>query len=154
MVAPVIPALTDHEMERILDAAKANGARMQVTSCLRLPHEVSGLFKEWLLRHYPDRYTHVLSLMRSMRGGKDYQAEWGTRMRGGPYAWQLGRRFDLASGRLALKSMRMSLRTDLFTPPTAEDPIVAVLGTTVRLPAPDPLTLSAWRKTCVVHSPR
>jgi DNA repair photolyase len=118
MVAPVIPALTDHEMERILDAAKANGAQDAGYILLRLPHEVSGLFKEWLLRHYPDRYSHVLSLMRSMRGGKDYNAEWGTRMRGvGPYAWQLGRRFDLASRKVGLKSMRMSLRNDLFEPP-------------------------------------
>lgn len=118
MVAPVIPALTDHEMERILDAAKANGALDAGYILLRLPHEVSALFKEWLLRHYPDRYTHVLSLMRSMRGGKDYQAQWGTRMRGsGPYAWQLSRRFDIASRRVGLRAMRMSLRTDLFQPP-------------------------------------
>lgn len=118
MVAPIVPALTDHEMERILDAAKANGADDAGYVLLRLPHEVSGLFKEWLLRHYPDKYTHVLSLMRSMRGGKDYQAEWGTRMRGvGPYAWQLNRRFEIASKKLGLKPMRMSLRTDLFEPP-------------------------------------
>ena len=118
MVAPIVPALTDHEMERILDAAKANGAKDASYILMRLPHEVSGLFKEWLLRHYPDRYTHVLSLMRSMRGGKDYQAEWGTRMKGvGPYAWQLGRRFDIATQKLGLASMRMSLRTDQFVPP-------------------------------------
>ncbi|MEM1040656.1 MAG: PA0069 family radical SAM protein [Pseudomonadota bacterium] len=117
MVAPIVPALTDQEMERILDAAKANGARDAGYILLRLPNEVSGLFKEWMMRHYPDRYTHVLSLIRSMRGGKDYDAEFGTRMRGvGPYAWQLGRRFDIASKRLGLKPMRMSLRTDLFEP--------------------------------------
>ena len=82
---------------------------------------MSELFKEWLLRHYPDRYTHVLSLMRSMRGGKDYQAEWGTRMRGvGPYAWQLGRRFDMATKKIGLGTMRMSLRTDQFKPPVLE----------------------------------
>lgn len=121
MVAPVVPALTDHELERILDAAKANGARDAGYILLRLPHEVSALFKEWLLRHYPDRYTHVLSLMRSMRGGKDYDAEFGTRMRGvGPYAWQLGRRFDMATKKLDLAPMRMSLRNDLFTPPVLE----------------------------------
>ena len=79
---------------------------------------MSGLFKEWLLRHYPDKYTHVLSLLRSMRGGKDNDPEFGSRMRGvGPYAWQLGRRFDLASKRLGLSPMRMSLRTDRFEPP-------------------------------------
>ncbi|MGI9366220.1 MAG: PA0069 family radical SAM protein [Rhizobiaceae bacterium] len=122
MVAPVIPALTDHEMERILDAAKANGAQDAGYILLRLPHEVSGLFKEWLLRHYPDKYTHVLSLMRSMRGGKDYQAKWGERMRGvGPYAWQINRRFDMASRKIGLQTMRMSLRDDLFAPPTTQN---------------------------------
>ena len=118
IVAPVIPALNDHEMERILDAAMANGAQDASYILLRLPHEVSGLFKDWMLRHYPDRYTHVLSVMRSMRGGKDNDAQWGTRMRGiGPYAWQLGRRFDIATKRAGLKSMQMSLRTDLFEAP-------------------------------------
>ncbi|MEM8749993.1 MAG: PA0069 family radical SAM protein [Pseudomonadota bacterium] len=121
MVAPVVPALTDHEMERILDAAQANGARNAGYILLRLPLEVSELFKEWLLSNFPDKYTHVLSLMRSMRGGKDYEAEFGTRMRGvGPYAWQLGRRFDLAVKKLNMKPMRLSLRTDLFEPPVLE----------------------------------
>ncbi len=118
MVAPVVPALTDHEMERILDAARGNGARDAGYILLRLPGEVSSLFKDWLLRHYPDKYTHVLSLMRSMRGGKDYDAAFGTRMRGvGPFAWQLGRRFELTTKRLGLAPMKMSLRTDRFTPP-------------------------------------
>ncbi|MEL6946114.1 MAG: PA0069 family radical SAM protein [Pseudomonadota bacterium] len=117
MVAPIVPALTDQELERILEAAQANGALDAGYIVLRLPSEVSGLFKEWLMRHYPDRYTHVLSLLRSMRGGKDYDAEFGTRMRGvGPYAWQLGRRFDIATKRLGLKPMRMALRTDRFDP--------------------------------------
>ena len=121
MVAPLIPALTDHEMERILDAAKGNGASDASYILLRLPHEVSGLFKEWVLRHYPDKYTHIVSLLRSMRGGKDYDATFGTRMRGvGPYAWQLNRRFDMACERLGLSPMRMSLRTDLFRPPVLE----------------------------------
>ncbi len=121
MVAPIIPALTDHEMERILDAAKANGAQDAGYILLRLPHEVSGLFKEWMLRHYPDKYTHVLSLLRSMRGGKDYHSEFGERMKGvGPYAWQLGRRFDIARNKLDLSTMRISLRNDLFTPPVLE----------------------------------
>lgn len=118
MVAPVAPALNDHEMERILDAAQANGATDAGYILLRLPHEVSELFKEWLLRHYPDKYTHVLSVLRSMRGGKDYDAEFGTRMRGnGPYAWQLGRRFEMATKKLGMGAMRSGLRTDLFTPP-------------------------------------
>ena len=111
----------DAAQRKAIRLAKANGAKDASYILLRLPHEVSGLFKEWLLRHYPDRYTHVLSLMRSMRGGKDYQAEWGTRMRGiGPYAWQVGRRFDLATRKIGLQAMRMSLRTDLFAPPTPQ----------------------------------
>ncbi|MFD0915999.1 PA0069 family radical SAM protein [Pseudahrensia aquimaris] len=118
MLAPLAPALNDHEMERILDAAHANGARDAGYILLRLPHEVSGLFKEWLLRHYPDKYTHVLSVLRSMRGGKDYDAEFGTRLRGqGPYAWQLGRRFEIATKKLGMGQIRSGLRTDLFQPP-------------------------------------
>ena len=118
MVAPLVPAINDHEMERILDAAKANGVNDAGYVLMRLPHEVNGLFKDWLMRHYPDRYTHVLSLLRSMRGGKDYDSEWGTRMKGvGPYAWQMGRRFDIAAKKLKLAPMRMGARTDLFKPP-------------------------------------
>ncbi len=118
MTAPLIPALNDHELERLLDAAYANGARDAGYVLLRLPYEVSGLFKEWLMRHFPDRYTHVVSVLRSMRGGKDYDAEWGTRLKGqGPYAWQIGRRFDIATKKLGMAPMRMSLRTDLFAAP-------------------------------------
>jgi DNA repair photolyase len=121
MVAPVIPGLNDHEMERILDSAHAAGAREAGYVLLRLPHEVSPLFKEWLLRHYPDRYRHVMSLVRSMRDGKDYDAEFGKRMRGaGPYAWQLGRRFTLATRRLGFNAARRPLRSDLFSPPHPE----------------------------------
>jgi DNA repair photolyase len=90
MVAPIIPGLNDHEIEKILDAVAGMGAREAGYVLLRLPLEVAPVFKEWLLRHYPERYRHVLSLIRSMRGGKDYDAEWGKRMRGtGPYAWQI-----------------------------------------------------------------
>lgn len=117
MVAPVIPGLTDHEIERILDSAYAAGAREAGYIILRLPLEVSPIFKDWLLTHYPDRYRHVLSLVRSMRGGKDYDAEWGKRMKGaGPYAWQIGRRFELAAKKLGFNAERRSLRTDLFKP--------------------------------------
>ncbi len=118
MAAPVIPGLNDHEIERILDSARAAGAGQAGYVLLRLPHEVSPLFRDWLLRNYPDRYRHVMSLVRSMRGGKDYDAEFGKRMRGaGPYAWQLGRRFQMAAKRLGLNSGRKALRTDLFVPP-------------------------------------
>ncbi len=117
MVAPVIPGLNDHEIERVLDSACAMGALEAGYVLLRLPLEVSPIFKEWLLRNYPDRYRHVLSLVRSMRGGKDYDAEWGKRMRGeGPYAWQIGRRFEIAAKRLGLNLSKRRLRTDLFSP--------------------------------------
>ncbi|MCO4318522.1 PA0069 family radical SAM protein [Phyllobacterium sp. 21LDTY02-6] len=120
MVAPVIPGLNDHEIERILDAAHAQGVREAGYVLLRLPLEVSPIFKEWLLRNYPDRYRHVLSLVRSMRQGKDYDAEWGKRMRGeGPYAWQIGRRFELATKRLGINTNKKRLRTDLFAPTPA-----------------------------------
>ena len=115
MVAPIVPGLTDQEIERILDAARAAGARDAGYVLLRLPLEVSPIFKDWLLRHYPDRYRHVMSLVRSMRDGKDYDSEWGKRMRGtGPYAWQIGRRFEIAARRLGFNAKRTSLRTDLF----------------------------------------
>lgn len=115
MVAPIVPRLTDPEIERILDSARAAGALDAGYVLLRLPLEVSPIFKDWLLRHYPDRFRHVMSLIRSMRGGKDYDSEWSTRMRGtGPYAWQIGRRFELAAKRLGFNKTRTPLRTDLF----------------------------------------
>ncbi|WP_187969935.1 PA0069 family radical SAM protein [Aquibium microcysteis] len=118
MVAPVIPGLTDHEVERILDSAQSVGAREAGYIILRLPLEVSPIFKDWLLRHYPDSYRHVLSLVRSMRDGKDYDSTWGARMKGaGPYAWQIGRRFQIAARRLGLNQNKRVLRTDLFKPP-------------------------------------
>ncbi|WP_249693292.1 PA0069 family radical SAM protein [Stappia sp. WLB 29] len=120
MIAPVIPALTDSEMERILDAASENGATGAGYILLRLPIEVSPLFRDWLLRHRPDSFRHVMNLIRSMRGGKDYDAQWGKRMRGdGPYAKQLANRFALACKRLGLNRSRKSLTTELFIPPTA-----------------------------------
>ncbi|WP_027164586.1 PA0069 family radical SAM protein [Mesorhizobium sp. WSM3224] len=115
MVAPIIPGLNDPEMERILDSARAAGAREAGYVILRLPLEVAPIFKDWLLRHYPDRYRHVMSLIRSMRDGKDYDSEWGKRMKGaGPYAWQIGRRFEIAAKRLGLNVERRHLRTDQF----------------------------------------
>jgi DNA repair photolyase len=119
MAAPMIPALNDHELERILDAAAAAGAKEANYILLRLPFEVSPLFRDWLLRNYPDRYRHVMNLVRSMRGGKDYDAEFGKRMKGaGPYAWQLHRRFELAAKKHDLKRRGMQLNTDLFVPPS------------------------------------
>jgi DNA repair photolyase len=121
MVAPIIPALNEPEIERILDAAHAAGAREAGYVLLRLPLEVRDIFKEFLEREYPDRAEHVMSLIRSMRGGKDYDSTWGTRMKGdGPYAWQIGRRFEIACRKLGLNASRRSLRTDLFKPPVPE----------------------------------
>jgi len=115
MIGPVIPGLNDSEIERILESAHAVGAKEAGYVILRLPLEVSPIFKDWLLRHYPDRYRHVMSLVRSMRGGKDYDSEWGKRMKGtGPYAWQIGRRFEIAARRIGLNAERRKLRTDLF----------------------------------------
>ena len=120
MVAPIVPGLTDHEIERILESVAHAGAKEAGYIVLRLPLEVSPVFKEWLLRHYPDRYRHVMALIRSMRDGKDYDSEWGKRMKGsGPYAWQIGRRFEMAAKRLGLNTEKRALRTDLFKPPNA-----------------------------------
>ncbi|MCO5156488.1 MAG: PA0069 family radical SAM protein [Aquamicrobium sp.] len=117
LVSPIVPAVNDQEIERILDSGHAAGAREAGYIILRLPLEVSAVFKDWLLRNYPDRYRHVMSLIRSMRGGKDYDAEWGKRMKGtGPYAWQIGRRFEIAAKRLGLNVERRRLRNDLFKP--------------------------------------
>ena len=119
MAAPLIPALNDHELERILESAKAAGAAEASYVILRLPLEVSPLFRDWLLQHYPDRYRHVMSLVRSMRGGKDYDAEFGKRMKGtGPYAWQISRRFELAAKKYGLTRRTIGLNSDLFVPPS------------------------------------
>ena len=118
MMAPVIPALTDSEIEAILEAAAENGAGEAGYILLRLPLEVSELFRDWLLRNRPDRYRHVMNILRSMRGGKDYDAEWGQRMKGqGPYAQQIGQRFTLAARRLGLNQRRRKLTTELFSAP-------------------------------------
>src|SRR5579862_427844 len=119
MVAPVIPALTDHELERILETCAAAGARWAGYTLLRLPHEVKDLFKEWLAEHYPDRAAHVMGLIRQMRGGRENDPRFGARMRGtGPYALLLRSRFKLACARLGLNSSaRENLDTTRFRPP-------------------------------------
>lgn len=118
LVAPVIPALNDHEMERILDSSRGAGATDAGFVLLRLPFEVSPIFREWLLKHYPDKYRHVMSILRTMRGGKDYDANWNQRMSGqGPYAIQIGRRFEITSKKLGFNQQRISLNTDLFKSP-------------------------------------
>ncbi|MGL4810337.1 MAG: PA0069 family radical SAM protein [Beijerinckiaceae bacterium] len=118
LVAPIIPAINDMEIERILDAAREAGAEDAGYVLLRLPLELGDLFREWLLEHYPDRLRHVMSLIRQTRNGKDYQSEWGVRQTGvGPYAWLIGRRFEVAAQRFGFGKRRIRMRTDLFTPP-------------------------------------
>ncbi len=124
LVAPVIPALTDHETEQILEAAHKAGATTAGYVLLRLPHEVKDLFREWLAEHYPERAKHVMSLINQLRGGRDYQSEFGTRMVGtGVFAQLLRTRFEVARRRLGFEDAehRYELRTDLFRPPAAAD---------------------------------
>jgi DNA repair photolyase len=119
MVAPIIPAINDAEIETILTRAAAMGAREAGYVMLRLPLELRDLFREWLIAHVPDKVDHVLSLVAETRGGKLYDATWGKRMVGtGPYAWMIGRRFEAAVAREGFAKTRASLRTDLFVPPT------------------------------------
>jgi DNA repair photolyase len=119
LVAPVIPALNDHEMEAILEAAAHAGVRWAGYVLLRLPYEIKDLFTEWLAEHYPGRAAHVMSLIRAMRGGREYDSRFGFRARGtGPYALLLGNRFRIACRRLNLNSgARDPLSTALFRPP-------------------------------------
>ena len=119
MVAPVIPGINDHELESILEAAAAAGAQCAQYVPLRLPHEVKDLFREWLAVHYPQRARHVMSLLRDMRGGRDNDPNFGSRMRGeGPFAELLRGRFRLACRKLGLDSnRRLAVNTELFRPP-------------------------------------
>jgi len=118
MVAPVIPAINDAEIERILDAAAAAGVQGAGYVILRLPLEVRDLFREWLMTNFPDRFRHVFKLIREMRGGRDYDSTWGRRMTGaGPYAWMIGRRFEVACEKLNLNVGKARLTTEHFRPP-------------------------------------
>lgn len=118
MIAPIIPALTDHEIEALLEAAHDHGAQGAGYILLRLPLEVSELFRDWLLRERPGRYQHVMNLIRSMRGGKDYDAKWGERMRGrGPYADQISKRFSMTARRFGLNLRQRKLDCGAFVSP-------------------------------------
>ncbi|WP_299206863.1 PA0069 family radical SAM protein [uncultured Tateyamaria sp.] len=120
MASPIVPALTDPELEAILGAGAAAGAGSASWIMLRLPQEVSPLWQEWLAAHYPDRAHRIMSRLREMHGGKDYDARWGHRMRGeGPYAEIVAHRFKVAVKRLGLKENLAPMRTDLFRPPRA-----------------------------------
>jgi DNA repair photolyase len=121
MVAPIVPTVNDAEIEAILTRAYGAGAREAGYVMLRLPLELRDIFREWLLVHYPDKLQHSLSLVRSTQGGKDYDSQWGKRMAGsGPYAWMIGRRFEIAATRLGYNEVSRQLRNDLFHPPESE----------------------------------
>ncbi|MEK4032973.1 PA0069 family radical SAM protein [Methylocystis sp. IM3] len=118
MTAPIIPAINDDEIEAILARAHAAGAREAGYVMLRLPLELRDLFSEWLVANFPDKARRALSLVRSTRGGKSYDPSFGKRMTGeGPYAWMIGRRFEVAAKRLGFPQTATRLRTDLFEPP-------------------------------------
>ncbi|MBS0526993.1 MAG: PA0069 family radical SAM protein [Proteobacteria bacterium] len=118
MAAPMIPGLNDHEMEAILEKAAEAGATRAGFTVLRLPLEIKDLFDEWLRANRPDRAERVLSLIRQMRGGALYQAEFGLRMKGeGPIAQLLGARFQAAVKRLGLNKIRYRLDTLRFAVP-------------------------------------
>ena len=117
--SPLIPAINDIEMERVLEAAAAAGASHAGYVILRLPLEVRDIFVEWLEQHYPLRARHVMSLVQQMRNGRDYDAGFGTRMKGtGVYAQLIAQRFKVAATRLALNADRRPLNTSLFRRPT------------------------------------
>ncbi len=118
MTAPIVPAINDSEIERLLDAGAAAGATEAGFVMLRMPLEIKDLFREWLQEHFPDKEKHVISLIRDIHGGKDYDSTWGLRQRGtGPYAWSIARRFELACRKLGLNRRSMPLTTSLFRKP-------------------------------------
>lgn len=122
LLAPIIPMITDHEIEHILEAVHDAGAMSAGYVLLRLPHELKEIWREWLLLHYPDRAAHVMSLIRQMRGGKDYESAYGTRMRGeGPFAQLIEQRFRKAHARLGFEGMP-PLDMSKFVPPRAITP--------------------------------
>jgi len=118
MVAPVVPALTDHEAEAILDRAAGAGAVGANWIMLRLPLEVAPLFREWLEEHFPDRARRVLGRVRELHGGQDYDHAWGKRLTGeGLFAELFAQRFEIAAARAGLQRELTPLRTDLFRCP-------------------------------------
>jgi DNA repair photolyase len=118
MTAPIVPAINDSEIERILAASREAGAGEAAYVLLRLPLELKELFREWLETEFPDRARRSIAILRTMHGGKDYTPQWGLRQRGdGPYAEQIATRFRLATRRFDLNLRTLRLRTDLFQPP-------------------------------------
>jgi len=124
LVAPIIPVLTEHEIESVLEASREAGASLAGYTMLRLPWEVKDLFREWLAEHFPERAAHVMSQVRAMRGERDNDPDFGTRMHAvGPVAQLIRQRFKLASRRLGFPDGRQfSLPVNLFQPPARTHP--------------------------------
>jgi DNA repair photolyase len=117
-ISPIIPAITDHELEAIMEKGAEAGAKTASYIPVRLPHEVAPLFRGWLDAHYPDRARKVMHLIQSLRDGRDNDPDFVSRMRGkGPWADLLRRRFTIQCRKLGLNETRITLRTDLFRPP-------------------------------------
>lgn len=122
LVAPVIPMITDRDLEHILEAAHEAGATSAGYVLLRLPHELKQIWREWLELHYPERAKHVMSLMQQMHGGKDYDGSFGSRMRGqGPFADLIAQRFAKAHKRLGFGRLN-ALDCSRFVPPRKQSP--------------------------------
>lgn len=129
MTAPMIPFVNDHELERILEAAYAAGARRAGYVLVRLPLELKELFEEWLERHFPDRKEKVLNTIRQTRGGQLYESTWGVRMSGtGAYAQTLAARFNSACRRFGFNLDRRELDTTKFRPPETAGTQLALFG--------------------------
>lgn len=119
LVAPIIPMITDHDFEHILEAAREAGAASASYVLLRLPHELKQIWREWLELHYPERAAHVMSLMQQLHGGKDYNSTFGTRLRGqGPFADLIAQRFAKAYKRLGYKRLNTLDCTQFVAPRT------------------------------------
>jgi DNA repair photolyase len=117
-IAPVVPGITDHEIETIVEAAAEAGARGVFFLPVRLPHEVAPLFRAWLDEHFPDRAEKVMNIIRDMRGGKDNDANFHTRLQGfGPWAQLMRVRLEAAARKHGLNQDKQPLRRDLFVPP-------------------------------------
>ena len=129
MVAPIIPAINDMDIERILDAAALAGVREAGYVLLRLPLEVRDLFRQWLDTNFPDRADKVFKLIRETRGGKDYDPQFGSRMTGkGPYAWLIGRRFELACEKRGINARKLKLSVDRYRPPKPATEQLSLFG--------------------------
>jgi DNA repair photolyase len=129
MAAPIVPGINDKELEAILEAAAAAGARTAGYVLLRLPLEIKDLFEGWLAAHFPHRRKHVLELIRQTRGGQLYQSDFSTRQRGtGAWAELLERRFELALRRLGLQTEAEPLVTSQFRVPPEDTRQLALFG--------------------------